>query len=164
MNENRNFLGTTRDGYEVFDRRNSHIHKESGITEDLIKKALNFMYANGSKFKKKEINFNNTVGVTCCVKVSSEDNIVYVHRKGRFGLTPMVFDRKPEPCNTITIIIRKDDNANSYSLITCFVGGGATREPWDKNIRSAKEKKECEEFWSTHALIYNANEVDWDRM
>ena len=160
-----NYIGTTRDGYKVYDRNGSHIHFEGGITKKLLGIALQRMYANASPFKKKEIYFKNPIGYSNCVSTTPEDEIVMVYRKGREGQTPMVKGRKPSPCNILTVIIRKDkDFENHYTLITCFVGGSAKREPWDKAIRSEKEREECEEYWRTHALVYNPDLIDSDRM
>lgn len=160
-----NYLGTTRDGYNVYDRLDSHFHSEGGITKELLQNALKRMYANGSKFKVKEIHFSNPIGCTTCVPITSEDEIVMVYRKGREGKTPMVKQREPLPCNILTVIIRKEnDRINHYTLMTCFVGGGSKREPWDKAIRTEEERKESEEFWASHALLYNPELIDWDRM
>lgn len=160
-----NYLGTTKDGYNVYDRADSHFHLENGITKDFFKKALQRMYANGASFKKKEIYFTKPIGFSNCVEITAEDQSVMVYRKGREGQTPMVKGRKPEPCNILTVIIRKEkEYKNHYTLITCFIGGGSTREPWDKGIRSDEERRECEEYWHTHALIYDPDLIDWDRM
>lgn len=161
------YLGTTADGYNVYDRADSHFHSENGITKDLLQKALQQMYANGVSFKKEEIHFAKSIGLTSCVSTTAKDHIVMVYRKGRQGKTPMVKGRKPEPCNILTVIIRKEREEkykNHYTLITCFVGGDAKREPWDKGICSDEERRECEEYWNTHALIYNPDLIDWNRM
>ena len=159
------YLGTTRDGYNVYDRSDSHFHFECGITLELLKKALDKMYANGSTFIKKEIHFRNTIGFCNCVKTKPNDEIIMVYRKGRSGQTPMVKGRSPEPSNILTVILRKDmEQKNSYVLISCFIGGDSFREPWDKGIKTDEERKQSKDFWSSHALLYNPNLVDWDRM
>ncbi len=158
-------IGTTKDGYNVYDRFDSHIHTEGGITRELLKKALKRMYANGASFKKKQIHFTNPIGFTCCVPVTNEDEVVMVYRKGREGQTPMVKGREPLACNVLTIIIRKEKNyTNHYTLITSYIGEGSLREPWDKGIRTCEERKESEEYWKKHALIYDAELIDFDRM
>lgn len=163
--DNKTFIGYTRDNYPVYDRTNSHIHTESGLSHEIIKEALGYMYANGARFKQKEIRFHRNIGYNHCVEITPSDEVVMVYRKGRTGKTPMVKNRTPEPCKFLTIIIKKDQHLkNSYILISCFIGKGSFCEPWDKNIRSAEERKMCEEYWRTHALIYNPDQVDWKRM
>ena len=157
------YLGITRDGYKVYDRADSHIH--DGITKALIKKALSKIYANGVPFKKKELNFYAPIGFNTCVEINSGDEVIMVYRKGRKGKTPMVKGREPEPCNTLTVVIRRDKNyENHYTLITSFIGEGTEREPWDKYIRTPQEQKRCEEYWATHALLYDPDQIDWERM
>ena len=150
------YLGTTRDGYLVYDREDSHIHFEGGITKQIVKRALGFMYANGVNFKKKTVYFREFIGYNNCVTVTSADKVVRVYRKGRMGMTPMVKCRKPEPCKSLVIIIRKDkERENCYRLITCFVGEDSVREPWDVTIQTDEERKASEHYWATHALVYN---------
>lgn len=165
MHTTDNYLGRTIDGYKVYDREDSHLHFEEGINKKLVEEALKRMYANGSKFKVKEVHFSKPIGYNYCVPITSEDDVVMVYRKGREGKTPMVKGRKPLPCNILTVIIRKErDKNNHYTLVTCFIGGGSKREPWDKGIRTDEERKESEEYWSSHALLYNPELIDWDRM
>lgn len=158
----KNFLGKTRDGYEVYDRVDSHFHAEGGLTLELLKEALSYMYANGANFKVKVVHFKRIVGINNCVAIRNFDEVVMVYRKGRKGPTPMVKNRGGEPCKEITIIIRKDkENTNRYTLITAFVGGKSQPEPWDKRLKpGSKELAESIEFWQTHALLYNEELIE----
>lgn len=85
-----------------------------------------------------------------------------VYRKGRKGPTPMVKNRKAEPCQEITLIIRKENSlGNHYTLITAFVGPEAFKEPWDPTLKEgSKEQKQSIDFWNTHALIYKEDLID----
>lgn len=158
------FLGKTRDGYLVYDREDTHIHFENGIDKQLIRRALSFMYANGAKFKKKVVFFHETIGYNNCISITPLDEVINVYRKGRTGMTPMVKGRKPEPCKSMVVIIRKDRECeNCYRLVTCFAGDDSVREPWDITIRTEEERRASEKFWSTHALVYNPDLVDWER-
>ncbi|MBQ8043637.1 MAG: hypothetical protein IJ272_05755 [Clostridia bacterium] len=160
----RQYIGTTRDGYNVYDRTDSHLHFEGGITKQLVKRALSFIYANGVKFKKKVVYFREIIGYNNCVEISQNDEVEKVYRKGRAGMTPMVKRRKPEPCKSLVVIIRKDrELENSYTLVTCFVGEDSVREPWDITIRTAEEREMSERYWGTHALVYNPELIDWER-
>ena len=165
VDKTNSYLGTTRDGYNVYDRTDSHFHPEEGITKELLKNGISRMYADNLPFKKKEIKFPRPIGYNTCVKITPEDDVIMVYRKGREGKTPMVKGRKPELSNILTIIIRRSrEEAKNYILLTAYVGGGSTREPWDRTIRSEDERKQCEEYWSNHALIYNPNLIDESRM
>ena len=157
--ETRDYLGTTKDGYEVYDRADSHIHTEGGIYRKLLEKALGLMYAHNVQFKKKEIKFPSAIGFNKCVSVTAEDDIVMVHRKGRAGQTPMVKGREAVPCNILTVVILKSGE-KCYTLLSAYIGQDAPREPWDKSIRSEEERKKSEEFWKKHALIYDPKLID----
>lgn len=162
-----NYLGTTRDGYKVYDRLDSHLHKEGGLTKELLKRAISKIYLNGKIFKVKVIHFNKIIGMTNCVKVSEKDkeNIIMVYRKGRQGLSCMVKNRICEPSSDLTIIVRKEKNMeNHYTLISAFFGESSEPEPWDKSLQMNPEALERSKiFWSTHALVYNPDLIDFER-
>ena len=157
-------LGTTRNKINVYDRADSHFHTEGELTLSILKEALgmiNFF----SDFHKFEVSFSHTIGKTTCVAVGPEDHVVMVYRKGRKGPTPMVIGRAPEPCKTVTLILRMEKQLQNHStLITAFIGSGSTPEPWDKSLSKRPDlKAEAELFWSTHALIYDEELIDWER-
>jgi hypothetical protein len=165
MEQPTTYFGKTADGYKIYDRLNSHIHKEGMQKQQLIAEAISKIYANGINFKKEIVFFDRNIGLKHCVPTSDEDEIIMVYRKGREGKTPIVLNKEPIPCKELTVIIKAmPDTPDSYILITAYVGGESTREPWDKGITSEEERLECEKFWSTHALIYNQDLIDWERM
>lgn len=160
------FLGQTKDGFKVYDREDSHFHAEGGLTPEILESAINVIDTEGEKFVKKQINFNQPIGKQSCVEVGPEDEIVMVYRKGRSGRTPMVKNREMEPCSSLTIILKKDQSDeidDTYKMITAFIGGDSTREPWDPNVENEEEYHACEDFWSSHALVYDENLIDFER-
>ena len=162
-----NYIGETIDGLKVFDREDSHLHSEGGLTLKLLRKGLGKIYFPKwrSTFKKYEVDFKHPIGFTTCVRVTEDDEVVMVYRKGREGMTPMVKNREAEPCEWLTIILRKEENLENHAtLITAYIGAGSPPEPWDKRLsKDPLRRAESEAYWSTHALVYNADSIDWDR-
>ena len=158
------FLGKTKDGAEVYDRTDSHLHREGGLTPELLSATLNAIDTEGRNFLKEQVNFDRPVGEMTCVEVGPEDEIMMAYRKNRSGLTPIVKNREAIPCSTVTVVLRKSsgDN-NSYTLITGYIGKGSPREPWDPNIGSAEERGKAQDFWQTHAIVYNDDLINWER-
>lgn len=158
-------LGTTADGFKVYDRPNSHFHSKE-ISPETLADAISKISTNGWRFRKGEAKFDETVGYTSCVEVDEHDDVDMYYRIKRWGKTPMVKGRSPEPCKSIVAILKKDNEDEHYLLITAYVGtlANSYREPWDRNIRSDEERAECEAFWSNHALIYDPEQIDWERM
>lgn len=166
VNTTWNYLGKTNDGLKVYDREDSHFHAEGGLTIELLKEGLRkIQFPKWTSFQKYELNFHRPIGLTTCVEVTETDDVVMVYRKGREGMTPMVKNRTAEPCEWLTIILRKDENmVNHSTLITSFIGAGSTPEPWDRRLsKDSKAKAEAEAFWATHALIYDESLIDWER-
>ena len=158
------FLGRTQDGAEVYDRLDSHFHGEGGLTPELLEDAIGRINTGGKDFVKERVDYDHPVGEQTCVGVGPEDEIVMVYRKGRSGQTPMVKNREAEPCNSVMVILRKDRLAPeeaTYEMLTSYVGEGSPREPWDPGLSTEEECKESEEYWRTHALIYDDSLIDW---
>ncbi len=166
--DERSILGVTLDGAVVRDRTdNSHFHPEGGFTVEKLDRALSRVDTKGRNGIMKEVvTFDEIIGESTCVEIDESDDVVMVFRKNRAGMTPMVKNRDSEPCSSVTLVIAKDrdmPDGKNYVLITGYIGGGAPREPWDRNIRSEEEKRESEIFWAKHALLYDENLIDWDR-
>ncbi|MBE5819402.1 MAG: hypothetical protein E7310_01010 [Clostridiales bacterium] len=106
------------------------------------------------------INFNRIIGKTNCVSVDKTDTVVMAYRHGRKGPTPMVLNREPEDCSSLTVILKKDHNSGNYILITAFFGDSSEKEPWDPSIISGSEEhQKAKDFWATHALVYDPSTI-----
>ena len=160
------FFGRTKDGAEVYDRPDSHFHSEGGLTPELLGEALATIEANGRPFIKELVRFDHIIGGKTCVEVGPEDEIIMAYRKGRSGPTPLVKNREASPCDSVTVILRKDRSIrdrDAYETLTSYVGEGSPREPWDPNLTSEGERKECEDYWKSHALLYDDDLIDWEK-
>lgn len=158
-----NFLGETGNHKFVYDREDSHLHSEGGLSLELLREGLRKITMYGG-FKKFEIDMGRPIGFTTCVPVTPDNEVVMVYRLGRAGQTPMVKNRLPIPCNWLTIILRWEKTlGNHNTLITAYIGAGSPPEPWDKCLKTIEDKAKSEEFWKTHALIYDESLIDWER-
>ena len=160
------FLGTTKDGAEVYDRSDSHLHNEGGMTTDILAGALSVIDTEGESFLKKKVDFDRPIGKTNCVEINPTDEIVMVYRKGRSGQTPMVKNRETNPCNSVMVVLKKDrstQDKTAYELVTSYIGVDSPREPWDPGLSTEEERRTSEEYWRTHALVYDDNLIDWEK-
>lgn len=153
------YVGTTADGIRVYDRRESHLHLEGGLTMELISEAISRVRTSDELVTKETVEFGCIIGKTTCVRVDpAKDEIVYIRRGNRPGLTPMVKNREPEDCSCVTVVLIR--HGNDMKLLTAYIGKGAPKEPWDLSIRTAQERLECEAFWKTHALAMGCPKKD----
>ena len=60
-------------------------------------------------------------------------------------------------------VIRDEKDRELFRVCAAYYGQKATRLPDDNNIRTEEERKECEEFWNTHALVMSEKTIDWER-
>jgi len=132
-------------GELVIDRPRSHLLPE---VVPLLPEALAQVDAGGREFVEAEVDLGRVIGESICVATTDADRIVWVRRPGRAGPTRCVVGRAPEPCSTVTAILRRGDRGEEYVLITAYVGRIAGPEPWDRHATDASRA-----FWARHALI-----------
>ena len=144
-------LGSLVSGQVVVDRYNTHVHP---AVVPLLAEALSKINLS-EQFAVVQVDFDHTVGDTTCLVTSARDEIVYAKRPKRFGLSRFVKNRQPEPSNSVVCILMKaQDEVNTYVLITAFVGTKPEPEPWDRNATPNSK-----EFWSTHALVWGSEPI-----
>lgn len=144
-------LGILASGEAVVDRHHSHLH---GDVLSLLPEALAEVNSLGRKFLIHEHDFGRVVGETVCVPTGPGDEIVYAKRPKRFGHSRFVKNRNPEPCNAVTVILKRDDLEDYYVLITAFVGHRPEPEPWDRNANGNSHA-----FWNSHALVWGCEDI-----
>ena len=83
------FLGRTKDGKEVYDRGDSHIHYEDGLNKKLLESALGAITTRDRVFIKDKVEFDDVIGYHRCIEVGPDDDVELVFRKGRHGRIPM---------------------------------------------------------------------------
>jgi len=142
-------LGQLASGEYVFDRPRSHLH---GDVETLLHELFARIRALDRQFIIEEIDLGRIVGKKHCVETGPDDEIVYAQRPNRKGLTRFVLNREPEDCTCAVLVLKRDEYADIYIVLTAYIGTHSEPEPWD---RYATPKSE--EFWSEHAMIWDGH-------
>lgn len=155
-------LGTTKDGFEVTDRQDSHVQSHRNVL-GILPEALSKVSTYGRNFLIEEIIFDQIVGESICIPTRSGDEIVYAQRPRRSGLTRFVKNLKPIKTDRVTVILKKAEEGH-YVLITAFIGSTAPAEPWDERAFSKQHNPkqawaESIEFWNSHALVWGVEET-----
>lgn len=112
------------------------------------------------------INMNRPVGKCACVEITDEnrDKVQMLYRRGKSGKTPVIINGKMKQTQYITLGIQRDKkDKEKYHVFAAYYGPCSGNEPWDPRIKSEEQRKECEEFWSTHALCLAPTQIDWKR-
>jgi hypothetical protein len=138
-------------GERVVNRYNSHLHP--GV-EQYVPEALARIAPQGKPFVVETIDFGTCIGETVCVETGPSDVIVFAQRSGRQGLSRFVRQRSPEPCSSLTVILKKAQEQHTYVLITAYIGCKAEPEPWDRHATDASQI-----FWLNHALLWGSEPV-----
>lgn len=159
---NSKHFGMTKNGYQVYDRKKSHIARD--VLPNLVDVIPQIEPA--ENFQIIEYDFGKVIGKTYCVELTEKDrpNIYYKRRKYREGQTKFVRYRQPDPTQYMTIILKKIDEG--YLVITAFNGRIAEPEPWDENAFKQDPrgyeaaKAASEKFWNNHALIETIRSIE----
>lgn len=163
----------TINGRMITITENTMKHMEAHPDVDLahLAEAISKISYNGG-FLKTCVDMGRVVGKSSCVETDENDDIVYRYRKHRRGETRFV-KNKPEQDTTKMVVIITDHQLNGPVkrmfeepiLITSWYGDIAPMEPWDARRKHMSEDyiKECDDFWSTHALVYKEDTIDFDK-
>lgn len=107
------------------------------------------------------VNMGRVVGRSGCVKaprVGFNDPAKFALRVGREKPSRVIVGVEgPEVTTVVILAFPAKELTGTYVLVTAFVGELAPKEPWDRNLGSELERQESLEFWSTHALVFDAS-------
>lgn len=144
----------TKDGYKVYFSA-YHLKVHADVCE-YLEEAMSTIDTNFAPFIKVAVQFDKIVGQSTCVNVHIGDEFKYAKRIGRKYPTRFVLNREPEPCSTVTVIMKRTPNNEKYdyTLLTAYIGELATKEVHDPKL-TYEEVHEAHEFWNSHALIWD---------
>lgn len=101
------------------------------------------------------------IGYTSLVETDSTHNVFYAKRKNRDIYSRFTTNGEKRLTNRCVVILNQSySDPREYYLVTMFPGEHLIREVQDKNIKSDEERKRILEFWSGHALVLNADDID----
>jgi len=145
-------------GEQVFTLSHSHLGQHPELDEDpeLLKRALARIVLTPEKFERGgwlmfEVNFDEPVGKGSVVERREGDVYIWAVPKRRDMYRVYVTNREPEPCDTVSVIIRWRQEFQGYELRTAFVGCLPALYEADKikNVYLRRYK-----FWSRYVLVY----------
>lgn len=143
------------DGTQVrYNKEHLVVHED---VLEVLKEALLMVAPPSGKVHREAVNLGRIVGSSTCVKTTDNDSIIMKRRIGRKNLTRFVLNREPIPCDTVTVILKKQTNA--YFLLTAYIGYPGEKEVHDPKLQDHERTKSVE-FWSTHALVYDKEIID----
>lgn len=140
-------IGHLGSGEAVFDRPNSHIQIGDGNLQKFLPLVLQKIDSKNKEFVEITVDFGIEIGKTICVRTEPGDDITFVQREGCKGMTRYVRNKKALPTSLVSVVLKK--GLGGYVLITAYFGPKAPPEPWDPHV-----ERESEEFWNTHALVW----------
>ncbi|QXO12071.1 hypothetical protein pEaSNUABM44_00377 [Erwinia phage pEa_SNUABM_44] len=149
----------TNDGHKVYYSA-YHLKVHADVCE-YLEEAISTINTHSAPFIKVAVQFDKIIGQSTCVNVRNGDEFKYAKRIGRKYPTRFVLNREPEPCSTVTVIMKRTPNSDKYgyTLLTAYIGGLATKEVHDPKL-TYEEAHEAHEFWNSHALIWDESIIE----
>jgi len=144
-------IGKLASGEFVFDRPRSHLH---GEVCSLMPEVLAKVSSHEREILIEQVDLGRIVGQKICIETSPSDKIVYAQRVHRKGLTRFVMGREPEDCSSVVVILKRDADSETYVCLSAYIGTHSEPEPWDRFATP-----QSAEFWMTHALIWDGEEI-----
>ena len=165
-----NVLGTAANNIKVYRHPESHSHRADLNTEVIGKITL----PENDTFFRTTIDMGRVIGKDHLIETHTGDQIVYLQRGNRPGLSRMVLNRVPDNTQFVTAIFcvcreepgTPDELVGKWILVTLFEGKPGEREPFDRAFASADKDPETAKalakawaFWATHALVPTDEEL-----
>lgn len=138
----------------------SHLAAHSNVL-DHLERAINSLQLPASPEKfEREIDMGRPIGRSGIVRTTPLDldgRATFALRKNRkFPSRVAAVGELGDETSGIVVIARPSLVASRYELITAWVGALARKEPWDATISNQDDFNECLSFWSSTALVYEA--------
>lgn len=160
--ENKKYFATTKNEIKIFKLvDDEHMEAHKVVTDEMIIEAIKKIDYVGP-IMMATVDLGRDLGTNGCVKIQPGEEVVYLKRINRKGLTPFVYREEPEMSSLLTVGICDDPDDNGLeTFFTAFIGENAPREPWDiPEDATEEEKAESNEFWTRHALVFDATAID----
>lgn len=149
-------IGISADGEPVFiDWLNTNIDYHLLETPDLIDlvgEVLPTISVMDEQQVVTERDLGRIVGTTNLVETTDNDEIVYAKRIGRDVYSRFAKNRKPIPCSSIVVVLRKGDPG--YYLWTAMCAKLLPKEAWQSDSLYTK----------THAMAYDETLIQLDTL
>lgn len=109
-------------------------------------------------FLSAEVEIGRVVGRSGCVQtppISLNDRTLFAQRIGRDKPSRVIVGEGEKTTKVVVLAFASREEADTYVLVTSWVGSLAPKEPWDSNIRRDEEYQVCLRFWCANALFWD---------
>ena len=137
-------------GERVYDSSPSHVHPGVHPFLDSVIAGIN---SRRRQTIVETVKYNQPVGHSTCVVTRPGDKIVFARRLHRRGISRFVKNRRPEPTQFVTVILRRTGKGD-YQVKTAYFGLPAPSEPWGNRVKPGPRH-----FWRCHAFVWGVEPI-----
>ncbi|HJQ08745.1 MAG TPA: hypothetical protein VJ836_04675 [Candidatus Saccharimonadales bacterium] len=95
-----------------------------------------------------EYNMGRTIGYNFVVNTKATDNIFYAQLVREKTYTRFVKNGQPDSTQYLTLILRRNEDDNTYELHDAWIGHLCPPQPGSTN-----ETSESRQYWANHAFV-----------
>lgn len=141
---------------DVTERSHQHLKAHPEVL-DILPEAIAKIRLPRQPHAEMEVDMGRIVGVSSCVSTPSigpDDQTLFALRTSRQFSSRVITDSLGTPTSKVVVIAKRDQVGRIF-LVTAWIGGLATKEPWDRFIKGPEQFKDCLDFWCSHALVHD---------
>jgi hypothetical protein len=137
------------DGSIVIDDCRSHVHDD---VRKHLPKVIKQISCDGRAYFYEKIQLPNIIGMSACVPITWEDEIVYAKRVGREKYSKFVKNKNLVPTQYVSIFLMKKQEV--YIIRSCYYGEFVA----DTDFYDFDDDRQS--FWNDHALVFGSEPID----
>lgn len=134
-----------------------HLSAHPDVLEFLEEAVSKANIPEGTALFNEAISLGRKIGISICVeteKISPNEETDFSLRLEREFPSRISLESKGDPCDSVTLKIKFDQQSGKYFLETAFIGLPTPSNPYYAD-RASNEYKESLDFWCSHALAYD---------
>lgn len=139
----------SQDGFLVIDHVRSHVHES---VKPNLTKIIGRISCSNRGYIYDGVRFPTIIGLSACVPISWEDEIVYAVRLGRERYSKFVKRRDLLPTHYVSIFLKQKQEI--YIIRSCYYGEYVA----DSDLYDFNDERES--FWNDHALVFDSEPID----
>lgn len=147
-------------GKEVFltEEKKRHLLAHPDVFEFLEEAVSKAVIPDGATYFQEAIHLGRTIGVSLLIKtkkIKPDEETDFALRVERDKPVRVFLESDGQPCDSVTLEIKFDEQAKRYFLNTAYIGYPCPYSPYHITDKNNPEYKSALEFWCSHALAYD---------
>lgn len=123
----------------------------------VLSEALSLLPSIEAGKQQVTVDLGRPAGLQPVVPTEDGDDIRYLRRAGRHGVSRFVIGRSAIPTSLVTVVLHRENHFGkpAIRIITGYFGAPSHREPEDTTFENEQLRTDAIAFWAKHAFAYD---------